>query len=170
MRRYSGPSIEDLFKQQLSIVDQARARGASLDDMISAIVGGGKQATVAAKVKAYQEQIGLTDYLNSLAKGGQEVKTASIPLKDHLENYIDNQIKVHHGHVTIPQLQSDLLALFGNKGLQPDDVYGEEFVRWVHGKLDKEKDKNQEDPVERQLGTLITIEDDEDDNYFTNKG
>lgn len=161
--RYSGPSIEEEFKKKLSVVEQARARGANLDEMLRAIISGNKQGTVAEKVKMYQEQTGLKPFLEAMAK------TAAIPLKEHLDSYIDNQIKVHHGNVSIPMMQSDLISVFRNKGLAPTDVYNEEFVRYLHEKLEAGKKQYQKDePVEHQLGQIVDIDDDEADDFFQN--
>lgn len=148
------PLIKQFAKNHIpTVVDSARARNAnSIIQQVNSILNGkSRYATVADAVQDMTERTGLGAYLETV-KSAEEAKKKDVnkqasefthetqvpstlsqyDFADKVVSYIKNNIKNSNGlSVTIPQLQADILDLFGRQGIQPQDVMNDEFVKYL---------------------------------------
>lgn len=149
-REELSPLIKQFAKNYIpTIVDAARSRNAnSIIQQVNSIIGGkSRYATVADAVQDMTERTGLSTYLETV-KSAEELKKkvnkqaseelqipstlAQYNFANKVVSYIDNNIKNSNAlSVTIPQLQADILDIFGRQGLQSQDVMNDEFVKYL---------------------------------------
>ena len=149
-REELSPLLKQFAKNNIpTIVDSARSRNAnSIIQQVNSIIGGkSRYATVADAVKDMTERTGLGAYLETV-KSAEELKKkvnkqaseeSQIPsslsqydFAGKVVSYIENNIKNSNAlSVTVPQLQADILEIFGRQGLQSQDVMNDEFVKYL---------------------------------------
>ena len=140
---------------QTTAVQVARERSkVTVHDQINAIMMGGSSnsyATVDDAVRDMQERTGLGEYLKRVSNKLKADKTASEniqedvfsdlnpKLKESILNFCANKISTHRGQVTVPAIQHDVLMIFGNNGLEPQDVNCEAVARLISNMILKEQ-------------------------------
>jgi hypothetical protein len=136
---------------QGTAVDAARARNAQsfLNQIVSIMGNPPRYATVDDAVKDMRERTGLNTYLekiksaeasedskkkvNKLAAGLPESLAKYTNVAEDIENFVRNNIRNGHSlSATVPQLQHDILAIFGvRNGIEPHDVMNDEVAKYL---------------------------------------
>lgn len=152
-REELSPLIKQFAKSHIqpTAVEIARARNVqsqSIVQQLNAIMTGkSRYATVDDAVKDMTERTGLITYLDTI-KSAEEAKKkvnkqaseesqipstlAQYDFADKVVSYIKNNIKNSNAlSITIPQLEADILEIFGRQGLQAQDVMNDEFTRYL---------------------------------------
>lgn len=154
-----------------SAVEAARERTKSIHEQISSIMGVSGH-TVESKVKELQDRTGLTEYLKRFAST-EETKEMfakfSPKMRKDLKNTIYNIVSSNRGNIEIPAVQHELLALFKQYGLRPEDVNEVSVFNYINNKIVKELKINP--PNKGDLSQLGKIdydlnEDDDDSDFF----
>lgn len=152
-REELSPLIKQFAKSQIqpTAVDVARARNANTHSIVqqvnSIINGKSRYATVDDAVKDMTERTGLTSYLDTIKSAEESKKKVNKQASEDLQipstlsqydfadkviSYIQNNIKNNRGFgASVPQLQADILDIFGRQGLQSQDVMNDEFSKYL---------------------------------------
>lgn len=169
----------NLEKQSKTAVEVVRERNISLYEQLSGLIGGGpinSHKTVASKVNEYQDKIGLKEYLKTLSK--DKVKTAQevassdgqiLPayptaLRDKILVFLENKIKSSKGFISLPALRTEILELFRNEGVKPEEINDPDLAKFIHTQLMNERSKHPEPPVSQNLGKDVGLDLEESDN------
>lgn len=160
-----------------SAVEVARQRDQSFYEQISSIVGN-KPATnsVEGVVREMQERTGLREYLRrhssseSTSKFGQQVSNDVFAhldpkLKESILALIKNKAKTSHGLTSVPAIQHDILSIFQNQGIQPQDVNTPEVAKLISDFLKEETSQNQAEAFDNNIGQGVGVVDVEDDDH-----
>lgn len=145
------PFLNNFAKSQnkQTAVEAARSRNAqSITQQLTAIMTGkSRYATVADAVQDMTERTGLGTYLETVKSAEESKKKVNkqansdsqLPeslnqydFAEDLVSYIHNNIKNSNGLASsVPQLQHDILDLFGKRGLSSADVMNDEFEKYL---------------------------------------
>jgi hypothetical protein len=156
-----------------SIVDLARKRSErSLHDQISYVVTyNPRYSSVESAIREMQKRVGLGDYLNSVSSSNEAGKNKKVAFQENPElkkkvlNFCLNRIKTHGGHIHIPALQEEALAMFKTEGVTSDDVEDESFVRELSSFIVAELEAHPStDQHSADLGRGVGLDDEDDDN------
>lgn len=163
-----------------SAVEAARQRNdQSFYDQISSIVGN-KPATnsVEGIVQQMQERTGLREYLRRQSekqikntKVAQEVSNDVFghlgpKLKETILALIKNKAKTSHGLTAVPAIQHEILSIFQNQGVQPQDINTPEVAKVISDLLLEETGQNPVNTVDNNnLGRGVGVMDVEDDDH-----
>lgn len=135
-------SFEQEFKDNLNKLSTKRRESnvSSLQHLL------GQKPFASEVIKQMQEKLGLKDYfaklsaeqmINQIAgnnvkqKEAQIVETSELPIifqklstqnQDKLKHFIENRIKTHHGYISIPALQHEILSNFKSEGISQQDI------------------------------------------------
>lgn len=125
-----------------SAVEVARQRAnVSIYDQINSIMNHPTYKTVDGVVQEYRERTGLNEYLKRVSEEKQNTKYASQAssldkfgpqLKEDIINFISNTVENHHGHITIPAVQHDVLSMFEQYGVSAEDINTEDVSQLIN--------------------------------------
>ena len=158
MPDWLGRFADELSKPKTAVevarVRDQKAQEYSILNQISSLVSNKpRHATVESVVEEMRERTGLNSYLNRSSSDGSVKKKAEeegpelnieIVLPESLAQYKDcaedisnfviNTIDNMHGQgVTIPQIQHDIIHLFGKKfGVLPQDVLNDQVAKYIN--------------------------------------
>lgn len=97
------------------------------------------ERTVESVVRELQERAGLNIYLESRSskeneKTAQEQIFPNLPLdvQKDIYNFIKNKIETHHGQISLPAVQHEIIEIFKHKGVHPEDVNNEKVARFIN--------------------------------------
>lgn len=161
-------------------VEAARKRDQAIYDQISAIIGG-KPHTVESKVQELQERVGLKEYLNrTTQKTAQATEEPALfpnldeKTRNSILTLIRNKIKTHHGQISIPAVQHEVLSIFQNQGVTPQDINTPAVAKFINQIIIEENQisppSNLDNPnIGKGVG-VIDIDDDTNANSDFFKG
>lgn len=186
--------VQQLMKSQETAVERSRSRNSIVHDVHNIMTTKHRYATVEDAVEDMRHRSGLNSYLNKLNSDKSARKTASaksivaqimehyevetVPealakydINDQLINFIKNTIETGHGvSVAIPQLQHDILHVFGPRyKIQPEDVHNNEVAEFINKYIQDAQDFVTEEAGDPNIGKGVGIRDDEsseDQDYF----
>lgn len=158
----------------------------SLYDQISSIVTNQTAAhqTVEGIVQEMHERVGLKGYLDTVANNEKANKVAQknerpfdrldSDTQDNLTNFCKNKISTHRGQTSVPAVQHDLLSVFKNSGIRPEDINNECVARFISNLIAEEQGLNptiDSNNVEIGKGVgVVDMEADDSDNTDFMKG
>lgn len=169
------PWMQRLFEQNIakqeSAVEQARQRQSIVNQVNNIITNTPRYATVADAVNDMQERTGLKSYLNKIQASNKKKhfrkiiaqinanynvpeSLAKYNINDSIINFIINTIENNHSlSITIPQLQHEILHVFGPKHkIQPQDVLNEEVIEFLNDFILKAQSQLSSEEVDLNVG------------------
>lgn len=172
-------------------VDAARKRNSQsyLQQIVNIMGNPPRYATVEDAVQDMCERTGLSAYLDKIKVADELKKKVNKSASDHsvlpeslakyiniaedIENFVKNNINNTHGlSATVPQLQYDILSVFGLKhGVESQDVMNNEVAEYLNNCiLEAQKNINQSQYVPSTIGDgvgRVDINDYDDQDAFS---
>jgi hypothetical protein len=129
------------------------------------------ERTVDSVVRELQERAGLNVYLESRSsneneKTAQESVFPNLPLdvQKDIYNFVKNNIETHHGQISLPAVQHEIIEIFKHKGVNPEDVNNEKVARFINDLLMQEMRLNPTINNNVEIGKGVGTDTD-DSNY-----
>lgn len=125
----------------------------SIYDQINRAIGNShKHATVEAVVKEYISNIGLENYLKTLAHNqivaqaqhtqmvdvNEVLKGTEPQLKEDILTFIKNRVETYKGFVSALEIQEEIYSSFKDK-IEPNQVYDRHLVKLINQLLEQEQ-------------------------------
>jgi len=144
---------DSIEKASKTAVEVARERNqSSIQDQINSIINNkpaNSHHTVEGIVQEMQERAGLKQYLQSMIddKSSKTAEQKLFPklsddIEDNIKIYIENNVKTHRGQITVPAVQYDILSVFKNSGLMPEDVDSLVVGTYINNIIAREQQMN----------------------------
>jgi hypothetical protein len=196
MHSYIQQIVLDNINNQIK-AEKATQRQSVVEDVNNILGTPQRYASVEDAVSDMRERTGLNSYLqrinsskkellkkitadiNAYANSNSNSNSNNIPeclskydINDEIVSFLKNTCQNNHGlSVTIPQLQDDLLHIFGGKyKIQPEDVWNDETARFINDFIIDARSTAVIEPFNNQIGVGLgnDMHDTSQDDHFFN--